>query len=266
MSNLFKQYNTAGTQGVRVIDYNPMVEEKLAEFVRQQKGGSRAVDQGFRSLGDVVEEVAPEDPAEILQKAKDEAEMLLRKAREESESALTKAKEQAQQIMSQAKKDGHQEGYEQGFAQMKGELEEEYEKRREELEQFKLKLQEDYNREMHDLEPKLLDVIVSVVEKVFHIQFGDKKEILLYLIGNTIANIEGCKAFRIRIAEEQKVFLDTHKEEILDRIGHDMSIELVPDVSLDGTQCVIETDTGVFDCSLGVQLENLIKDLRALSL
>ena len=29
---------------------------------------------------------------------------------------------------------------------------------------------------------------------------------------------------------------------------------------------MIETDSGIFNCSLGVQLENLIKDLKSLSI
>ena len=99
---------------------------------------------------------------------------------------------------------------------------------------------------MQELEPKLLDVILDVVEKVFHIQFNDKRDILLHLISGTIAEIEGCKNFRIRV-------------------GKDSQIEVISDTSLEGNQCVIETETGVFDCSLGVQLENLIKDLRSLS-
>ena len=44
-----------------------------------------------------------------------------------------------------------------------------------------------------------------------------------------------------------------------------MSLEIVSDIALSGNQCIIETETGVFDCSMDVQLKNLIKDLRSLS-
>ncbi len=206
-----------------------------------------------------------EDPEEVLQKAKEEAEAILSQAKEEAQQMLSDAKVQSEELFNQAKETGAQEGYEAGYAQIKEELETEYTKRQEELEQLKQRLLEEHNQKLQDLEPKLLDVILTVVERVFHIQFKDKKEILLYLIGNTIANIEGCKSFRIRVGNEQKSFLEYHKDEILDRIGHDMSIEIVSDLSLEGSQCIIETDTGIFDCSLGVQLENLIKDLRSLS-
>ena len=31
-------------------------------------------------------------------------------------------------------------------------------------------------------------------------------------------------------------------------------------------ECIIETDAGVFDCSLDIELNNLIKDIKLLSL
>lgn len=266
MSNLFKQYNTIESQNhVRVIDCNAMVEEKLATLVRKQNGKEELSTDGFQGLGAIAEEVVQEDPAEILLNAKTEAEEILHRAREEAEMVLSSANEEAEEILHTAKEDGYKEGYESGQKEARTEAETEYAQKKAELEQYKLELQEDYHREMKELEPQLLDVILTVVEKVFHIQFDDKKDILLYLVSNTIEHIEGCKSFRIRIGEEQKTFLENHKEEILEHIGHDMSLEFLADVSLEGNQCIIETDTGVFDCSLGVQLENLIKNLKSLS-
>ena len=266
MSNLFKQYNTIERQkDVRVIDCNARVEQRLMELARQQSGAEEPEEEGFRELGFTAVEVPKEDPEEVLQKAKDEAEEILRQAKEKSDSLLAQANAQAEEVLRIAKDDGHKEGYDEGFRQAKEELEQEYGRRKEELEQLRESLKEEHEKEMQELEPKLLDVILDVVEKVFHIQFNDKRDILLHLISGTIAEIEGCKNFRIRVGKEQRKFLENHRGEILDRIGSDSQIEVISDTSLEGNQCVIETETGVFDCSLGVQLENLIKDLRSLS-
>ncbi len=267
MSNLFKQYNTVIPQGARVMDYNSMVEQKLANLAKQQSVGKNKEASGFRGLGDVAEEVEviEEDPQEILRQAKEEADRLLAGAKEKSEVMVAGAKKQSEELLREAKEDGHKKGYEEGFLQAKEELEAEYNQKENELNRQKEKLQKEYDQKLQELEPELLDVIVTVVEKVFHIQFQDKKEILLYLINQALANIESCKSFRIRTGEAQKDFLESHKEEILDRIGHDMSLEIISDMSLQGNQCIIETDTGIFDCSMDVQLKNLIKDLKSLS-
>ena len=42
-------------------------------------------------------------------------------------------------------------------------------------------------------------------------------------------------------------------------------VEIVIDSKLEKSQCFIETDTSVIECSLDVQLENLITDLRFLA-
>ena len=89
---------------------------------------------------------------------------------------------------------------------------------------------------------------------------------MLYLVGNTIANVDSCKHFSIRVCREQKEYLDAHREEILAQVGRDVTLEISADRTLETNGCVIETDTGIFDCGTDVQLENLIKDLRALSL
>ncbi len=266
MSNLFKQYNTVEREkDVRVIDYNPMVEEKLAELVRQQNGGGPDAD-GFQALGFVVPEIIEEDPQEAIERQKREAEEILNSARREAEERIASAQSQAVEIQNEARESGCKQGYEEGYAKVKAELEEEYGQKQNELERLKCELMEDYNKQLRELEPKLLDTILTVVENVFHIQFDDKREILLYLVRNAIANIDGCRSFCIRTGKAEKEFLDSHREEILSDIGHEISLEIAADVSLEEGKCIIETDTGIFDCGTGVQLKNLIKDLKSLCL
>ena len=92
---------------------------------------------------------------------------------------MSEAAEKSKEVLIQAKEEGHKEGYEAAFSQTQGELEEEYRQKRAELEQTRQKLYDDYQKELQELEPKLLDVILSVVEKVFRIQFEDKRDVQL---------------------------------------------------------------------------------------
>ncbi len=266
MSNFFKQYNVVEQQSdIRVIDYNELAQEKLKKLAKKSKNLKAMEADGFQSIDSIVPEEIIKSPEEILDEAKEEADKILKSARERSDDMLNDAYQKSEGIKIQAKEEGYADGYKEGGDAARSELEAEYDEKNEKLEQYKLSLQEDYNREMKELEPMLLDVILKVVEKVFHIQFSDKKEILLYLVENAIMNIEGCKSFRIRVGEEQRIFLERRKEEILDQVGHDVSLEILSDASFREDQCMIETDTGIFDCGTGVQLDNLIKDLKALS-
>ncbi len=265
MSNLFKQYNTVEPErDVRVIDYNPMVEQRLAELAKKQGGQ----DGGFRELSLVADEVQMprEDPEEVIRRQLEEAEETLSRAKEEAKALLEEAQAGADGIRQKALEDGQKEGYDTGFAQAKAELEEEYGHRKAELERLEADRQAEYDRELKELEPRLLDAVLTVVEKVFRVRFDDKKDILLHLVGNTLAEIEGCREFCIRVCREDKEFLEAHKEEILAGVGTDIALTFTADLTMEANECVIETDSGMFDCGVGVQLGNLIKDLKALSL
>ena len=55
-----------------------------------------------------------------------------------------------------------------------------------------------------------------------------------------------------------------HLDEIQERIGNDIDIEVVNDANLDTSGCFIETSFGVFDCGIDMELNNLVKDIRSL--
>ena len=156
-------------------------------------------------------------------------------------------------------------GYEEGNCTMQKELQVTRTRLENEYSEKSRRLESDYIIKRNNMENELVDVILEVFNKVFHIQYDNKKEILMYLINNAILNIEGDRKFRIRVADRNVLFLEKHREDILERVGHGIELEFIADSAMDGNDCFIETDSGVFDCSLGMQLEELIKDIRSLS-
>ncbi len=263
MSNLYKQrYVISETANARVINSNEMVEQRLQELKKDVSFIPAGVSgEGFTE-GLVAEtvEIEPEPEIDYVAVAKAEAETMLEQAKREAEQMLQEARTQAVEIREQAAEVGKQEGFESGSALAR----EEVDQRIKELDVKEKELDSYYQRQLEELEPQLLDAILQVVEKVFHIQFDDKKDILLYLITKTIHGVEGCKQFQIRVGQDNYQFLVAHKEDLMSRIGADMSLEIITDNSVRENQCMIETDVGVFGCDLGAQLENLIKDLRSL--
>lgn len=267
MSNLYKQWFVR-TEDARVINSNELVTE-LMEKNRHQIPAAQMREEGSGEPGTFTEGILAEDLGTLVKaepeidyvaEAKAEAEQIVAEAQNRAESIVAEARNSAQGIRETAKN----QGYEDGMATAAEELE----KMREELDntysQKHQALEEDYIEKRNHMEGDLVDVILEVFNKVFHIQFDNKKHILMYLIDDAIMNIEGEKAFRVKVANSNIEFLENHKEDILDRVGHDIELEIVADSTMDGNACIIETDSGVFDCSLGAQLENLIKDIRSL--
>lgn len=261
MSNLYKQWFVrAENETARVINSDALMKQYTAK--KAQKIPRQVDSDGF-AAGLPAEEVLYEDPVdtqEAAAAAREEAERVLAEAKENADRMLAEAQAQAQTIRETAKQQGIDDG--------QAWLTEENSRRTQQLEQEygarKAELESVYQDKREHMEAELVDVILEVFNKVFHIQYDNKKDILLHLIDNAILNIEGEKKFRIKVAEENAAFLESHKNEILERVGHDVELEILSDFTMDGNNCTIETDSGVFDCSLGVQLENLIKDIRSL--
>ena len=266
MSNLYKQYFVhTETENKRVINSNALIEERLAkvlELQRKEQRRAEGLDDGF-SAGIIQDntEVFEEAEEDIqVVNASEEAEKILAEAKTEAEAILEAARAEAEKLREEAQK----QGYEEGAAQKMAELEVIEAQNATDFEMRRQDLEADYAEKMENMEHELVDVILEVFNKVFHIQFDNKKHILMHLINDAILSIEGDKKFRIKVADSNVLFLENHRENILERVGHDIELEFIADPSMIGNDCIIETDSGVFDCSLGTQLENLIKDIQSL--
>lgn len=277
MSNLYKQYWVTNQQeNARVINANALLEERMAKQRERQLAEQRrqqelagCFEAGIvRANTEVIEEIAEEEKADLTEQAREEAERI----KAEAERVLSEAKAQAQTVLTQAqleaekiREEAQQQGYADGDAKAQKELSEKRIRLENEYSAKSSRLEQDYVTKRDNMETELVDVILEVFNKVFHIQFDNKKHILMHLINNTILNIEGERKFRIKVADNNVLFLENHREDILERVGHGIELEFIADSSMNGNDCLIETDSGVFDCSLGMQLESLIKDIRSLS-
>ena len=269
-----------------IINSNDLVHERMEEIQRElEKKAKEAAFQEMMEPRPVLDEegnpvldeegnplMQTPDPADFempqedpqidyVEQAKEEAEMILSQARMEADAILQDANNQAEDLRSNAVSQGHDEGYRDGMARATKEME----MARADIEEQKNQMQAELLDRQQGMEHDMVDVITEVIEKVFMVQFADKKEIVLHLVDNALSNIEGSKIFQIKVSEYNYEFLENNKMDLQDRVGSDVQVDIVLDPLLDQSQCIIETDGGIFDCSLGVQLENLIKDLRSLS-
>ena len=267
MPNLYKQYWVANQQdNARVINPNSLLEERMAKELERQ----RAEMQRQAELADCFEAGIVRSNTEIIEEVPEVDPVV--EATEEAERILEEAKAQAQAVLNQAYLDAknlREDAKVQGFAEANVTMQKELQEKRAALEaEFSARFRDlelEYTSKRDNMEADLVDVILDVFNKVFHIQFDNKKHILMHLINDAILNIEGDRNFRIKVADSNVLFLENHREDILERVGHGIELEFIADSAMDGNDCLIETDSGVFDCSLGTQLENLIKDIRSLS-
>ncbi len=278
--------NESGT--TREIDSNDLVEEKINEFrkkeeeLRKRKEQERidnmtpeereeyensqnnALDGIFEDLdGDEEDAALPSViPDELIEEARNEADNIIAEANARADEIMAGATETAESMKEQAIKEGQKQGYDMGQAMAMGEIDAAKAEMNAEIE----KIRQEYIDKEIEMEKEVLDVICDIMSKVFMIEFGDKKEILLHLCENAIANIESSKTLLIRVNEKNKDYLTENKDMLQEKVGENVDLDIIMDPLLTDDKCIIECDGGIIDCSIGVELDNFIKDLRALSI
>lgn len=191
-----------------------------------------------------------------------QADEMIANAREEADAIIAEAQEQAEALKSHYEEEGKKVGYQEGLADAMNE----FNAKKDELEIERQNLQAQFEEKERTMESELVDVITEVMERFFLIQFGNKKDLLLHLIDNALINIENSREFLIKVNDENFDFLNQYKSQLQEKVGNDLQLDIIRDPVLDVHQCLIETDGGVFDCSLDVELDNLVKDLKSLSM
>lgn len=282
MSNLYKQHFAMEKSGAvpRVIDSNELIRQKLEEQAQallpktESSGGFKAGIAGIESgelpegydgdamSGDAGEEGFAPGLEEYMAAARSEADRLLAEARGQAEQLLAEARTESGQIRETAKAEGRDAGYAQGMEEANRQLEEE----RRQLRQREADMREELRQQQEQMEPRLVEVITELVEQVFHVQFHDKEEILLYLVRSTLESIDGGKNFIIRTCMERAAYLEEHRQEIADCLGRGVTLDIIGEHSMGEGDCIIETENGLFECGPDVQMENLVKDIKSLCL
>ncbi len=267
MSNLIK-YNSfvVKKEGNVVIDTNKLVMDKISSVMSDFKAVAEK-QQGFQSEdgfvsglnAQVVEELV--DSESVIENAQTEADNILSEAKAQADAIIAEAMSEAQSIRDRHRNEGYAEGAkraEDDYTARASKLEAEY------SDKFKT-LEEDYQNKIENIEPMLVDTLLKVFSKVTKTMAEDKKDMIIALINSVMRNTDLSREFFIRVSPEDYKFVRNNQHRIYSSVAKDVHIEISEDTSLNRNECIIETDAGVFDCSLDIQLENLIKDIRLLS-
>ena len=256
----------------RVIDTNAMVESKLKELSEKLSAQTRTDDEfadGFTQGIDAkqVAELVGEDNQIIGGNAPVEPqgptqEELMQQAAAEIENMKQQAIAEIQNARQQAVEEGRKQGYQEGLdsvAQQQTALNSEYEAKAAQLE-------EEYSSKVKELEPKFIDTLTDIYEHIFQISLKNSRELVVHLLANTMRNLEGGNGYLIHVSKDDYPFVSMQKKELVKGTSIDPEdMDIIEDATLDRSECMIETGNGVFDCSLGTQLEALNEELRLLA-
>ncbi len=273
MSNVIKAAAVTYTQEIRTIDSNlreggftRLAVEKRAnvsggEVTEGFKPGIPGIfsDQGGVEPEDVPEDLAAEFAAEKarLEQLKKEAEDVLSDAREEVKKLLAGAKVDAEEIRKQAYADGLRQGEQKA--------KEKYDSMKVRLEAEVKRQKEDYERQVSELEPAFAEILIKLLEKLTGVLLAEKQGIIAYLLEQAIRGIEPGMTYLVHVSAEDFPLASSKKGELLRDLKEGAVLEIIEDRTMQKGQCIIETDSRIFDCGIDTQMKNLAGDLRLLA-
>lgn len=285
LSNIVKSYNSSVEQDDKwVIDSNNMVAERIELLqnilMRSQNeeeefsadGFTEGLDaemidallddpdaEGAEGEGGVIK--APRPPQIDLEEIQAQADQIIADARAEADQILEDARAhgeaQKEEVLRQAREQGHEEGYAAGM--------QEVEAMKAELAEKEQALMADYEQSIMEIEPMLVETIGGVYEHIFHTDLSDRKDIIMYLIQNALQNTDTTADLMIHVSKEDYEYISANKEVLFDGIPGADNTEIVPDITLSAGSAMIDTGSGIFDCSIGTELAGLRKQLMLLA-
>lgn len=219
----------------------------------------------FLGLADtIMEQDTPDYSAqseEILTEARDEAESIIADANAQAEEIVNAAQLNADAMRNLARQDGEKEGYNEGTQRAALELQESQRNMQQELD----KMQTEYMDKQMSMAREIVEMCLPVFEHVFSAELSGRKDVIYHLLDHCIMKIERTGQMQIKVSDANADFIKGKKDEIQEKVGSEVGLDIIADPLLNDSQCIIETDGGIFDCSIDTELDNLIREIRALS-
>jgi len=279
-SNLYKAGFVHLGEDARVIDMNAILEKRLKEEAerrsRQPEHELVAAQDGFTE-GLNAEKVdvllEPDAEAASLQNASIQEQEQLRQEIEEArnelaslQAQLEQEKEQAQleidQMKAKAFEEANEQGYQEGYRKGLDSVQE----LQKQCEDERLQQEQEYQKKLEEMEPLMVDTLCDVYSHIFKVEAKEHKELVLKLLQDTLLKVDGTGSIIVHVAKEDYAYVQEQKGALLEEAGMQSgSVEIVSDAALARAQCMIETEGGVYDCSLDTELAELKRRLMLLA-
>lgn len=266
MSNLYKSgFVTFSQQNTLVIDANKnrvmrqLDEQNRQATVQDRPDGETDIgqeDAGFQSF-----EIENIDMAQM----REQANAVFEDAQAAAEKILEDARMEALMLKEEAKQEGTEEGYQKGLEEAKEQMAAQEAELQNHYEAVRQQLEEDYERELKEAEPKLVDIVCRLLHQITGVMVEGQRDVVVHLLERTLQEIDSEGKISVKVSEEDYADVYSRFAWLQQQVNSNVDIELIADTKLGKTECFIETETGIINCSLNEQLDHLITSLKLLS-
>lgn len=253
-----------------LIDTNELIAKKLESYKQEKTGGFRA---GLSAPELELAETAglEEDGTSAILKAEPvyegpSPEELIAEAQEQIAQMESEARAKLEAERMKVLEDARQEGFGQGFQEGRQEGLAQVDDKKRELDEEAKALRDAYEKQIEELEPKFIDTLTGIYEHIFQVDLGTYRELVVHLITSAMNQVNSAKSYFVHVSKDDYAYVNMQKKEIqAQSVAGNAVVEVIEDISLRKNECLIETESGIFDCGLGTQLTELSKKLKLLS-
>ena len=244
-------------------------EERERRLAAMREAGEEIPDgmdaDEFLGLADTIMQKEEPDVSaqveELLEDARNQAQAIIDDANAQAQEILNAAQLNADAMKNLARQDGEKEGYNEGTQRAALELQDSQQQMRAEVE----RVQNEYMERQLHMEREIVEMCLPVFEHVFAAELSGRKDVIYHLLDHCIMKIERTGQMQIKVSDANAEYIKSKKEEIQGKVGAEVGLDIIADPLLNDDQCIIETDGGIFDCSIDTELDNLIREIRALN-
>jgi type III secretion protein L len=177
----------------------------------------------------------------IVERAKDQAKAIVTKASHQSQTTLAAA----DKVYEDEKQRGHAEGFEAGSQKVVETLFSMVEKGIEYVEK---------------LEGTLVYVVRQSLAKILG-EVEDNQKIVA-IVRQALKMVKDSKGVKLRLHPDNVGVVRTRLDEVLATLPTSPTIDCSPDSTMTKDQCILETEFGIVDASLDIQLQSIVNTLE----
>ena len=199
--------------------------------------------------------------------AEKKAEEIIADAQNNAEKIIEQSKEKAEEIKEQAEKEGYDSGYQKGYDEghKKGiedgrnKVNDELEKKMQELNEILNEVESHFEEELERLPIEVINLSLDIASRILRKEIHVEPELINNIIFDILEEIGAAhEEIVIKVSPEMVDYINTVK---IEKFLGQQSAEIVADSSLNEGDCVIETEFGGKDATIENKLDLIEKKL-----
>jgi len=263
LSNLIKSSHVVSLEDLKRLE----IIQKIAPMQQNISSaesdgeGNQEIDVETQSIKERIIAEAERTAEEIVRQAKADAEEIRATAEKEAEAWWQSRREEDGATREEAHRQGFDEGYRDGEIQAGEQLAKQYEDKLLEAQAIVKQAYETKERIITEGESFLVELSVSVAEKIVQQQLANAPEMSMKLFEKALARRKEQGVIVLCVAPPQFAFVQAAKDELALVLDAQAELQIVPDASIKEGGCVVRSAFGSIDARVDTQLEAIREQL-----